>query len=518
MSNDSQRDPSSLASMGGIAPHDAPLTFEPRSDLTYRLIEGAKISNVSVHRSLLTGSILRGCTFTSVDFTRCDMDGMLIEDCTFIDCDISFADVRSCAFSRCVLRRCQFVNAFVSDCSFASTRFDNSSLQGAIVVDCSFVESFLWSTIFARGSFTQNRFRRSHFREMVLGDCTFLYNVVSHCTFEDSAINAEAVGMTFGLSRDDMKRMRLVYLGEDETLPPDVDPVPPLIEAYSKRRWRLGVAIMCINFGIRSTAFAIREYLQALRESAAAGVVIKRDELVFFATVLEQLESEEALPLMSCVDVIETLSRIAADIESSSRPDSAHTSSTLHLISSKIILIMDSMIERFEAERLQIESTTADEPVSITFVLKDEPGTPVAALLTQVSAASGLPILHGSQTIDIRIGSYEEYVLTTLFSAFALQMFLYLLNGCVVQITELKVRLGLLAKRRPPAAYMRNALQPRQSPPEFLLAPMRKLLTHAAAMKSFPDSSHDGFSKSNIILAQRGRPVRKNQPPRSEEK
>lgn len=513
MDDETQGTSGSLASTGQLVP----LGLAPRSDLTYKTIEGLNLAHSSIHRSLLTGSILRSCTFTSVDFSRCDMDGMLVEGCVFIDCEISSTDIRSSSFSDTTFKNCDLSTAYIHDSSFSNVRFDESSLQGSIVTECSFTSCWLHAISLSRGSFLQNCFRSSRFTRMVLGDCSFQYSILSDCAFEESKIAAESVGMTYGLTREDIRRLQLVYLGQDEEVPSSVDPVPPLVEAYQRRRWHLGVMLISMSFGLSSTAYAIREYLQTVQGRASTGVAFKRDDLLFFVTVLEELAREEALPLMSCVDVIETVSRLATDIEASPRPDNAHLASTLHLVSSKTMLVMESMIERFEARRLQLDSNADDESERVVFVFQEKPEIPVAALLNQIGPVSGFPVRHESQTLVTRVGSYEELVSTTLFTMLSFQVFLYLVNGCIVQLDEMKRTLSGLTHTSSLSRHARSPLQPRQSLANFLLVPMRKLLAYALSMPWFKDAKLNGFSKANLLEARREGRVQQS-PPREDEK
>ncbi len=466
--------------------------FAPRTDLTYRTFEGLTVSSRSIEQSLLTGSILRSCTFTTVGFQRCDLDGLRIEGCEFIDCDFENIDFRSCAVVRSTFKNCVFDGALITDCSFLDTTFRDSSLTAAIS-ECLFTSSTLVACDLTRSSFLQSRFDASTIERMTLGDCTFLYNIMKGCHFRDVRINAESLGMVYGLTEDSVKGMGLVYLGKDQNLEVSQH-VPELLRTYELRRWNLGVAIMRINFSLTSVPYALAEYLNLLR----MGAPVKRDELNFFVRVLEDLEADNVLPLMTCLATVDVLTDLAGT-PSGDHSDQTKRTELLRALAGRVMMTLTRLLEVFEEGRLPVERFDVDHDIQLTLVFREPPAISASRMLSDVGRASGLPIVHSSETVATRRGSFVEVVKTTLLAATAFQAFLYLLNGSVIQLTELRARLGVLARRRLPAPYQSSALQPQQRLPPGLVGPMGKLLGHASGLDWLQNTDLKGYAAGNLI-------------------
>jgi uncharacterized protein YjbI with pentapeptide repeats len=472
--------------------------FRPRSDLTYRTFEGLRASSLSLEQSLLTGSLLRSCHFDHVDFRRCDLDGMRIERTAFVGCDFSNVDVRSSALIDCTFTGCSFEEALITDCTFAATLLSGASFAHAAVSDCSFSECALKACDIARSSFVQNRFVGSRVEQMALADCTFSYNVMKTCEFQDVKINAESLGLVYGLTLDNVIGMGLIHLGADENLDVTADVIPSLVDTYRLRRWHLGVAVMRLNFGLTSNVYALSEYLNTVREVGHTGGIIKRDELRFLGTILSDLEKSERLPLMSWIAATELIAELADGIGRSS-PESDHAGESLRALAGRLYSTGAEALGRFDQQRLQLASADRDETVRLVLRFEHRPEISLWEMLNMASAMSGFPVAHESELLDQRSGSYVEVVRTTLLSAAALQMFLFLLNGCVVQLTELRARTAALTRKKIPQPYALLATQQRQQLPPFLSAAIHALAGKMGLVKWLVDPKLKGYSPTNLL-------------------
>lgn len=474
------------------------LEFRPRSDLTYRSFEALNLTGQSLEQSLLTGSLLRSCRFDKVDFRRCDLDGMRIERTAFSGCDFSNVDVRSSALIDCTFTDCNFEEALVTDCSFDRTTLSDVSFAHAAVSDCSFSECDLNACHIARSSFVQNRFVGSRVERMALADCTFSYNVMKACNFREVKINAESLGLVYGLSLDNVVGMGLIHLGADENLDVTGDIIPSLVDTYRLRRWHLGVAVLRLNFALTSNVYALDQYLDTVRETGRAGGIIKRDELRFLGTILSDLERNERMPLVSWIAATELVAELVESTGSSTL-ESEHAGDSLRALASRLYSIGAEALDRFEQQRLPLASADQDHTVRLTLRFDERPAIPVWEMLNMASGMSGLDVAHESGLLDQRSGSYVEVVRTTLLSAAALQMFLFLLNGCVVQLTELRARASALARKKLPQPYALLATQPRQQLPPFLSAAIHSLAGKMGLIKWLVDPKLKGYTPTNLL-------------------
>jgi hypothetical protein len=304
--------------------------------------------------------------------------------------------------------------------------------------------------------------------------------------------------MLYGLSLDDIGAMDLVYLGLSDRTKFTPALAPDLVAAYQRRRWNLGVAILRLNFDLTSPAYAIAGYIDQLLRDARAGAMVKRDELDFFGSVLAELASEERLPLASCLAAADAIAVLRTK-RSDPDPDEAHTTALLAELSNRLALLVGQLFDRFDERRLQVLDFSTDATVRVTLHFRQRPENTATDLFNAVAGASGFPIAHETQQLEQRSGSYVEYIRTTLLSLIAFQLFLYLANGCVVQMTELKARVGLLTKRKVPAAYAAMAIRPQQRLPGPLIRSLKPLLALLSGMGWLAESQHRGYLPSNLL-------------------
>jgi hypothetical protein len=345
----------------------------------------------------------------------------------------------------------------------------------------------------------QNKFNAVRLAHMTLGDCTFLYNVMKACAFEDTKINAESLGMVYGLTPDNACGMGLIHLGTDEQVAVTASLIPDLLNTYRHRRWHLGVAVMRINFGLSSVGTALGEYLEALRLSVTAGGLLKRDELQFFSTILEELASNERLPLMTLLTASEVAGQLARDEVHAAQGDRAKAA--LQAFSSKLLLIGNEQFSRFEERRVRIDSPDDDEVVQFTMRFESQPTVELAGLLGTAADMCAFPLAAEPEVIERRVGSYVEIVRTAVISVAALQLFLWLVTGCVIRLTELRARVGVLTQKNLPKPYTLAALRPHHPPPPFIAGAIQAMFGKLGLIGWLSDPGLKGYAAPNILEA-----------------
>ena len=142
-------------------------------------------------------------------------------------------------------------------------------------------------------------FESCAFGDTGLADCTALFLFFDGCSFERFAINAETIGLTWGLSRADLDGMRIVHLGGAQAKPADGDLIGALSTSYGARRWFVGAAAIDLGFARAPTLTVVRKLAGELSGLAASGLPCDLDELEFFARVLERLARDGRLPLLA---------------------------------------------------------------------------------------------------------------------------------------------------------------------------------------------------------------------------
>lgn len=468
----------------------------PRSDLTYRLIEGITVADRSAHFSLFTGSILRDCVFLSVDFTRCDLDGMRAENCRFEKCTFEGAELRSTTFAHCRFSETSFETTHILDCTFFRSVFIDCSLKMANITQCSFEGGHFAGSTLSRSSCTLNKFRMVAFEDVTLGDCTFSYNLVKECRFNNVRIDVECIGLVYGLNRENLAEVELLYLGEEQPLPREEDLVALLMKLYSERKWSVGLMIMRLNFRITSPVYAIQAYFNAMWDQMAAGQLLKTDELSFVLDILADLRADMRLPLLNVIQCLEMATALVE--EYATAEGEVRTRDALVRFANALSGILYEMMDEFERNRVHEVAHGKDTEVTARVVFLSRPEVLLSDFLNSITQHAGLPIKCESRTLQTASGSWIEVLHTTVYTMLTLQILLFLLNGCVIQVTELRARLGVLTRERLPTHFRGLAATSKQEIPEHLIIPFRQLMKHAEALPWAADPNQRGFSPNNI--------------------
>src|SRR6185295_906018 len=448
----------------------------PKSDFTHRVIENLFVEDKSLHRSLFTGAILRSCQFQDVDFSRSDLDGMRIESCQFIRCNLEGADIRSSVISRSKFQDSNLNSAMLTDCTVVDSVMDGCAARSSVISRTSFVGSRLSRCELTRASCTLNTFTSTEFSSMSLGDCTFLYMIFRSCLLNNVSMNAESLGLSFGISLDQISKMHILYLGDQQSMPEPAEIPAVLLDSYAERNWAMGIAVVSINFGMTSIALALHSYLQSSLDDLASGRAVRTEELHFLVDVLRELRSQERLPLLTLIEFSDAFSSLLYRLDQKGITDDlSRERLEIQRFAGEIYYLIQEQLDIFEASRLRFGQGSNSDEVNLEITFEDQPSIDIISILNELSQASGFQIGKRSSLLAVRRGSYIEIVSTVLFSVLSLQMLLFLLNGCIIQVTEMKARLRALTRKRLPPQYARDALAPAQTMPAHLMRGFRHL-------------------------------------------
>jgi uncharacterized protein YjbI with pentapeptide repeats len=471
--------------------------FLPHSDFTYRKLENLNISEVDLYQSLLTGSLIRNCVFTNVKFQRADLDGVRIENSIFIKCDFSKCDFRSSHFTQCKFESSIFDEAFINDCQFIKCALIDCSLKGASLTESHLLNTSMSNCLLAQGTFIHNWLFESSMSNMIVGDCTFMYVILRHCKLENITINADSIGTIFGFNEEHLKDAKLMFLGKQESLPLGVKVVELLSEEYARRQWYIGRLGLDLNFRQTSTIGAFEDYFTDSFTRFAEMGFVKGDEIRFVGDVLEELASLEKLPLLTAIDVLKWCSSLKTEIKTKNGIlDTADKA--LRTLSNRIGIICGALIDKIETAVPEIQLSENEIPIQLKITFREKPEVPFEDFLNSIGSASMLNIQQRSYFISAKSGSYIEIVYTTLFTVFAFKIFLFLINGCLIQITEMKGRLNVLRRKQAPKSYTDLALVPNQQISPTIQLVLQGLLQYVKTVGWLKDPSLLGFEASNV--------------------
>jgi uncharacterized protein YjbI with pentapeptide repeats len=239
------------------------------ADLTALTLVQLIVEGASAKQALFSGTLFRDCTFRRCDFKRADFEGSVFESCIFERCDFSVADFRSVDAVRTRFVDCTFEEGSTRSCRFLECTFEQSRLELH-----SFCENWLEDSSFSRCSFRRSTslhcdFIRTRFEKTDLADCTAQFHMFEECVFVDTRINAEAVGLTFGLTRENLSVIGLVWRGIGIETDVGIHDLPAdLVTTYTSRSWFFAAAILKLNFALTTTISALNEVFSAIDLSA----------------------------------------------------------------------------------------------------------------------------------------------------------------------------------------------------------------------------------------------------------
>lgn len=471
--------------------------FSHHSDLTYRKLEGLIVSDVDIYQSLLTGTLIRDSVFTRVKFNRSDLDGLRAERSTFIECDFSTCDIRSSAFTHCKFHSCDFNTSFIDDCEFQVSEFDNCSFQDSSLTGCRFQKSSLTSCRLSPGTFLHNKLYSSAISDTVLGDCSLLYVILRDSTLTRVSINAESVGAIFGLTREQLSQSDMIYLGNEEPIPPGSDVLHLITEEYRQRKWYMGELVLAVNFNLEPTAAAFQKYLARTYERFAEFGFAKGEELEFLGDLLQELAFLHRLPLLTALNILEWCTELELVIRQNNEDLPEKSWDALRTLASRVALLTNNLLDRLDQNLPDLKSGESDRSLCLKATFYEKPSLPFIEFLNSISVAANLDA-HKSSLVRTGKGSYFEIVYTTLFSLYSLKIFLYLVNGCLIQLTEMRHRAKVLVSESTPKSYMDLALSPVQQTSPAILSMLGSLTEFTKVFPALKSPSLSGYLTSNL--------------------
>jgi hypothetical protein len=290
----------------------------------------------------------------------------------------------------------------------------------------------------------------------------------------------------------------MVYLGEEEPIPSDVDLLSLISEEYRKRNWYIGQLVLDVNFALRSTINAFDVYLsQSYARFAELGFA-KGEELEFVADLLEELAFLERLPLLTVLNLLEWCTALESAIKQNHPDLSAHALDSLRTLASRTALLTNSLLDNLNGSFPTEEFSESDRSLCVRATFNEKPSLSLTELLNSVSRAANLNITQNSHLIRTENGSYVEYVWTTLFTIYAFKTFLYLTNGCLIQFTEMRQRVKVLLRKNAPKSYIDRAMSPTQQPSPAMLTVLHGLIEYYKAIPAIKDPALSGYIATNI--------------------
>ena len=428
--------------------------LKPKIDLTYRILEEFTLIGQNITQSLVNGTILRNCRFIDINFSRCDFDGAIFDNCTFTKCKFNDAQFIGAAVSACEFNDCLFIGLHVVDCSFDSVKFTQCDMSGSVFTGCEFFTSKLSDTLLSKSTIILNKYYSCEFINMILGDCTFSMHIVEDCSFENSSINADTLGLLFGLSEDNIKKIKIHYLGQSVQFVENQNLIEDILSEYQSRSWILTYYIASYNFNtIDSFAFCVG-ISNTLEVFTSKQLLIKRDDAEFIVQILRAQFSKNELPWLCVLRLKDEMRRLLHDLEGKDHSIiNRKNNSVLFVFYNNMCLLSEQFQTALVCATDDLSSHVNDIGIIARFTFKNKPETSLEGFFKEILAASTISTCQSTVTISQEKGSFIEILQTSIYALVLFQIVLYLLDGCLVQATKIRSRLQGLVGSNLPKSY-----------------------------------------------------------------
>jgi hypothetical protein len=304
--------------------------------------------------------------------------------------------------------------------------------------------------------------------------------------------------MLYGLSLDSLDNFQLIYLGESQDKPEGENLPTILFEEYVRRGWAMGAMVLALNFRRTSVVLALHGYFESVRKDIEEGRPVKTDELDFLLEILKDLREEDRLPLMNLLQIVEGVPSLERLL---TRSGGAHTNrqrSALRRFGGEALMLLNGMLDSLAESNVQQVITSPDLPILLRVTFHRKPKADLEVILDGLRVLSRLDARYPTKRYRSGRGSYVEILSTGIISLAGLQLMLYLANGCLIQVTELKARSKALVRRETPQPYQEDALTPRQRVPPVLAGPLRELIRHLWRLDFLSEPDLGGLEAANV--------------------
>lgn len=426
-----------------------------RSDLGYRMFDNLSLRDLEVCQSIFPGSIFRSCEIAGCNFSRSDFEGTRFEKCTFSRCFFNNCDIRSTIFANCEINDCSFEGVYLCDNVFKNSSITSSNFDHAVMIGNQFNTTSLQKLTNRRATILHTEWISSNLISMMLGDCTCLYNYFENCQFLSFHMNADAIGLSFGISETQLKDIDLIFLGETQNSPNTSDVASLIINEFNIRGWHIHQIIATINFE-RVDLLHGWSALFAFFHNAIIDGSIRLDDVRFALGLAQRLVKLGKIPLYSIILAHDALGDIELDEDDVSTAPRA-----LGKLKSGLFSIFHTMQQEFFACSAEIFGLPMETPVILELVFLDKPKLSAEQYIsTLLKCVSTDPIVI--RRLGSNFGSWHDIIQTTLISALALYSILFLVEGSLVKLLLIRARLSKLIAPRIPKKFVDMADNPQQ--------------------------------------------------------
>ena len=447
------------------------IVYNDKSENTYQLYENVLIKDHSALQSLFNGAIFRDCEIKRMDFSRCDYEGTLLQNCNFEDVNLFHTYNQSSIFTNCHFSECNFNSSQITSCVFENCTFVHCDFSSSIISDTRFTFCKFNSCAFKGANITLSYYKDNEFINIVFGDCSFYQQILKNNKYSDVSINIDSIGQVFGLTLDEIHNFSYVFLGESYGVPL-VELSDKISKIYLSRNWIIPKIILDYNMEFIDEYKLISDLNVTLCDKVQKNEIIKKSEIDFIIMICNQLYEEEKLPLFALYTGI---LKLKDTFHKYNEKYHVHVHSSIIYYINSIFELVREMISSLYNNAEYLSQYSLEERVSLVVRYNSDTNLELYNTLNESAILLNFSENYYTDIESVSKGSIIEIMATCVGAIFLLQVCLYGINGCLIQITDLKSKIEIIKKKNLPRNYVKQSIMGKQQQPEILKVILDKL-------------------------------------------
>lgn len=414
--------------------------------LTHQTIEMKNLINENFKRSNMQNVHVQSCAFNTCNFSRSNLTNLRIADSTFNNCQFINVDLSFCKFSNCTFKDCDFSLAEIENINCYRGGFQNVKFVGSRLANNTFKET-IFTNVDLNGSSTKfNCFEDSIWKDSVFGNCTIDYNISTNCKYENTEINLEVLGSTWGIQEENFEKVTILSLGRK--IKENQKEIYQRYEQYLlEKKLDLELFTFHVSFKKENIYSNLEKLLDNLEKRYSREQYLSPDELHYFYEILKIMRKNSSLPLLILKEILMFFKNI---LNSISNEDSYYE--TMLLFYNNICLIYNSFID--ELSTFQQETLSDNQLYQVKIIFKEKPKLDIVEIFQQLDH-----YIYGTSTnsyikfVKDARGSYIIWLIMPLAVLAAFNIGTLLLTGGVKHLIKLRASTEVLFSKKLPRKY-----------------------------------------------------------------
>jgi len=432
------------------------------SDYSFTSYLSLHIKQKYVNQSFFKGSIFRDCLIENVIFDRSDLDGVHFENCIINNSTFLNTDIRSSIFSKTKVTNCAFDLSFINGVLINECEFVKCSFQSAHISDNIVVNSKFCNNDYTGCTQILMQYSLTEFHNEPLCDCSYYQIVFENCIFSETIINVDSLGQTFGLKVIDIENMKYVIRGK-ALGEPKANIIDVVKDIYKKMGWEFYHGIFLLNIETDKTYVNLVNIFDILFDKVTNCDYIIKDDIFFLKNIIIILERNNRLPLFALMYGLNRIQDIIINYNTLS--SYKLLGDALNILHNDMSIIMESMLDKFLSQSIGFSD---EEIVTFKIRTKDSISVRTSDIINNIIETYCDDYINEAIFVKYERGSIIEIIITAVSSVFLLQLFIFGVNGCLIQLTETKERLKVLVGKNKANTYTKIAKLPSQNMPPYL--------------------------------------------------